>query len=262
MSKLRILSRFAKQIGLICFAVFPISVFAINIESGSESASCTNSTIETFDGHATLNAEWEANKINISWYSDGQQLDVPTAAKSCTYDSDLILPTPPTKEGYTFNGWTVRHATCGIPNLDTSVSGKRVAYVSFTGEHTLYNTEFGLTQAGSWSVEYSFGVVYGMARCSSVGGDDHNSMYPSESSSDWLKEDPVNDGGQYCWCQATGFTPTSDDYSGGPQCIVTPTSSSWVFRGGSCGENCSYICGTLIKKGVAHKVALFGAVGQ
>lgn len=43
-----------------------------------------------------------ADTININWIVDGQQYGNPT---TCEYSGDVILPTPPTKYGYTFAGW-------------------------------------------------------------------------------------------------------------------------------------------------------------
>ena len=43
-----------------------------------------------------------AQTININWIVDGQQYGTPT---TCEYSGDVILPTPPTKYGYTFAGW-------------------------------------------------------------------------------------------------------------------------------------------------------------
>jgi hypothetical protein len=43
-----------------------------------------------------------AETININWIVDGQQYGNPT---TCEYSGDIILPTAPTKYGYTFAGW-------------------------------------------------------------------------------------------------------------------------------------------------------------
>ena len=43
-----------------------------------------------------------AENITINWIVDGEQYETPTM---CEYSGDVILPTPPTKYGYTFAGW-------------------------------------------------------------------------------------------------------------------------------------------------------------
>lgn len=53
----------------------------------------------------TFTAQYEINTINLSWFDGAQQLTVPSAAESCTYDQHMILPTPLTKAGYQFTGW-------------------------------------------------------------------------------------------------------------------------------------------------------------
>ncbi len=121
-----------KQIGTICFAflfsVFSTNLFATdpNIPANATSASCTNSTLNTYSGTSNLQANWEANQIGLYWYSDGNQItDIQSAATTCDYDGGLTVPSnPPTKTGYTFNGWKVR----GLPEGYT-----RLQYLQFTG---------------------------------------------------------------------------------------------------------------------------------
>ena len=42
-----------------------------------------------------------ADTINVNWMVGDSVYDTTT----CTVGDDLILPTPPTKRGYTFQGW-------------------------------------------------------------------------------------------------------------------------------------------------------------
>ena len=115
-----------KQIGTICFAfifsIFSTNLFATdpNIAASATTANCDNATLETYSGSSNLQANWEANKINLTWYSDDTQItDVQSAATSCNYDSGLTVPsTPPTKTGYTFNGWKVRGLPEGYTHLE------------------------------------------------------------------------------------------------------------------------------------------------
>ena len=132
-----------KQIGMVCFAflfsIFSTNLFAAdpNIPADATSASCDNSTLNTYSGTSNLQANWEANKINLTWYSDDTQItNVQSAAASCNYDGILTVPsTPPTKTGYTFNGWKVRGLPSGYTRLqyiqssgtqyiDTGITGK------------------------------------------------------------------------------------------------------------------------------------------
>ncbi len=85
------------------FSIFSTNLFATdpNIPAGATSASCDNSTLNTYSGTSNLQANWQANQINLAWYSDGTQITtVQDAAKTCTYDGSLSVPSnPPTKVG-------------------------------------------------------------------------------------------------------------------------------------------------------------------
>lgn len=66
-------------------------------------------------GNTECAATWTPNTINLTWYNDsstnnGTAITLPQGsnAGSCTYDGTLNLPAQPEKNGYTFNGWTVR----------------------------------------------------------------------------------------------------------------------------------------------------------
>lgn len=70
---------------------------------------CDSLTLPQVNGSAKLNAKWRPNEIPVTWYSDGVQItNDANAATVCTYGEDFSLPTPPTKTGYVFDGWTIR----------------------------------------------------------------------------------------------------------------------------------------------------------
>ncbi len=143
-----------KQIGTICFAflfsIFSTNLFATdpNIPAGATSASCDNSTLNTYSGTSNLQANWEANKINLVWYSDDAQItNVQSAATSCNYDGSLSVPSnPPTKTGYTFNGWKVR----GLPDGYT-----RLQYIQSSGTQYI-DTGVKGNQNTKVEIKYSF----------------------------------------------------------------------------------------------------------
>ncbi|MBR0211978.1 MAG: hypothetical protein IJQ55_00040, partial [Alphaproteobacteria bacterium] len=54
---------------------------------------CNQAVLNTTEGSAALEAIYTANTINTTWYSDGVQLEVDNAATSCTYDTEMTLPT-------------------------------------------------------------------------------------------------------------------------------------------------------------------------
>ena len=105
---------------------------------------CVYDVLDTYSGSAGLKARWEANNINIRWYSDGELLDVQDAADSCDYGGGLTVPsTPPTKIGYTFSGWTVR-----IPGEYTELQ-----YIESTRTQYI-DTGYALQETDSVEVDY------------------------------------------------------------------------------------------------------------
>ena len=124
-----------KYLFAVLFGLFITPLFATGIDSDATSADCDNATLGQYNGTANLEMDWQPNTINVRWYSDDTQLSVPTNAQTCSYDGDLYLPSAPTKKGYTFEGWELKHAipeeytelqyieSSGTQWIDTRVSG-------------------------------------------------------------------------------------------------------------------------------------------
>jgi hypothetical protein len=108
----------------VLFSIFSVSGFASGVAGSATSAPCDNATLETYSGDTDLQATWEPNTIDVTWYSDGSQLSVQASATTCVYDDDLYLPAAPTKTGYTFKGWTVRSVPEGFTRLEYIEGGK------------------------------------------------------------------------------------------------------------------------------------------
>ncbi len=51
-----------------------------------------------------------SNTINLSWDTDGGSAN-PTSPATCDYGTTFNVPTVPTKNGYTFDGWDVEEVT-------------------------------------------------------------------------------------------------------------------------------------------------------
>ena len=98
-----------KKVLLLFLFIFSLPTFASGIAADSVSAPCTNNTLETYSGNSNLQADWQPNVINLTWYNENEKLTVQSAAQSCVYDGALTIPsTQPTRTGYTFAGWKVR----------------------------------------------------------------------------------------------------------------------------------------------------------
>ena len=85
-----------------------------------------------------------ADTIDIVWLNNGLQYDTST----CTIGGDLILPTPPTKRGYTFTGWEfalpyvpVEYIDSNSGTIDTKINGNKYTY-------PIIETKFQMLQSG------------------------------------------------------------------------------------------------------------------
>ena len=142
--------RFFKRFVVLCFmALCIIPGFADNITTSP--ANCNSTTLNTSTGPATLNADWEANNINIAWYSDGTQItNDANAATQCTYDQTFSLPTPPTKTGYNFAGWKAMP----VPSIYTQLE-----YIQSTGTQYI-DTNITANQTSDVTIDYQSTVEH------------------------------------------------------------------------------------------------------
>ena len=204
-----------------------------------------------------------AATVGLTWYDNGTTI---SGASSCTVGGTFTPPTPPSRTGYNFAGWKIKPRTCGIEQLDTSIKGTAYGNTKLNGNAGSNESNYGLTTgSGQWAVEFSYGTVWGMAKCSETSGNNGSDKWPASSKSDWLKT-PSDTAGGNCWCQATGFTASGNSYTSGPQCTTT-ASSLWVFfydfgSSGICELSCAYGCAANVRYGAAIRAGVYGAVGQ
>ena len=184
----------------------------------------------TITADTTCVAQWTGNSISLTW--DGDANGTPA---SCTYGGTFVPPTPAARTGYVFTGWQ----QCSLSNLDTSIGILGGTFNSDNARWKPINGSAGHTMAqqngftensddldnGEWAMTFSYGTVKGMAKCSDTNGAYATTGTPSDTS------------GQYCWCRATGYTPT-----GGNQCNLYST--PWVFGNnfGNGAEECINLC--------------------
>lgn len=83
----------------------------------ANNATCNNTNLGQSDNNSTANIEanWNANTININWYNGNTKI----TSNTCTYDGSITLPAQPTKPGYTFAGWKLRAAAVLCPTHTT-----------------------------------------------------------------------------------------------------------------------------------------------
>ena len=274
-----------KQIGTICFAVFTFifSSFADpDIASTASTADCKYAPLETYSGTSNLQANWDANTIDLHWYNGDTELTVPSASQSCVYDGTLTPPTTiPTKTGYTFKGWRVRQCSfassvCGLTGSEvTSLTGE--SYGAKTNNGQASNaSQYGLTENGTWAVEFSGGgVLKGIASCNNTTPNTFNTILDGLINETMTEEQAYNalwgtcnndtfkpsgafdtsSTGSNCWCKMTSWTP-----SVGSACNVA---SSWVFYSSpgsdsDCASGCAFYCAYLAHGNNLFRRALFG----
>jgi hypothetical protein len=205
----------------------------------------------------TLNPGF-AVSIGLSW--DGGSIPTPA---SCTYGSTFTSPSAPTAPtGYHFVEWQILDARpsqggdCGIDDLDYTEDGSWLGQKSIDHAHCYwvnptipYNgtscSDSGISDLtwGEWKVEFSYGTIYGVAKCSSTEGDNIEETWDTKSSRGWLLEgepeiDKENDN-EYCWCRLTGFLESKANE------ICEVTSAGWVFGiylEGKCEDGCASWC--------------------
>ena len=218
--------------------------------SGNE---CNEPTLNTDTGPATLRAQWNANIINLEWYSDGTKITPSNStANTCTYDGTITLPsTNPTKEGYTFGGWEVvaaAPAQCNLSNLDASIGA------GFDGDHrrwkNISNTYSGWSMyerngvenssdlnPGEFAATFDYGTIKGKATCSAKNGNSNNYEWNNDSSN-WTATtselSSVSGQKKYCWCQIINYNNV---------CVFSePKLVFMADVGEQCLSSCAYTC--------------------
>ena len=226
---------------------------------------CVESTLGTATGPANLEADWNANTINLEWYDEDTKLTVPTTSNTCRYDGGITLPsTNPEKTGYTFKGWQVREQCLPSDfNYNNVTSSSPIGYTKLDGNTGSNESTYGLTRgSGEWAVDYdNAGVIKGMAKCSAKSGNNNGNTW-TNASSEWSASESeltsAGDGGN-CWCQITGYDANKDKN----YCPVA--SLSWVFRsgdfpnGGYCNMFCVQYCDD-VRDNSSFRAAIFSLV--
>ena len=243
-----------------------IAMLALPVFADSEtpayvtnSSNCNQGVLQTDTGPAALEANYSANTINTTWYSDGTALSGNDVPSSCTYDAALVPPTPDARPGYTFGGWTVKAApilVCQVPDSDVNNNGeednKACLDLNGAGEcagkmrFDLNAPNYGITEPGEWGVTWSNGdKVTGVALCSTTGNGVGGQFFTGNPD--------TSNVGTYCWCKATHYTAYNAQ-----KCAL---SAPWVFVMNSNDESeCLNTCASRCDNGVTESPAMRGAL--
>ena len=273
-----------KQIGTICFlTIISISPSYSYITNASN---CNQGVLQTDTGPAALEANYSANRINTTWYSDGTAIQ--GAPSYCMYDSAISLPSAQTKPGYAFGGWRV-HVAPVVPvspfaSLNTTTDGTNSSYSNDsmfpTGSYSVYNAaiddfdyyDYPSLAFGTWTVTFPYGTISGIAQCKDAqGGTEEQSEGDGEYEGEYF-------GLNYCYCQIMSYTPsggTSQTDSTLPSVYtgvwIEPVQQGYgnylengCLRGGTRSDTyesssgCASICAEKVRYSSSFRAQLFG----
>ena len=157
--------------------------YSSGITSNANSATCDNSTLETYTGTSNLQANWSANEITVKWYADSEA-EQPMTTNTCFYGPNSALTLPPAssmvnlKPGYTFAGWRVRQTPCSFASSVCGLNGSDLdgltsqgyGYAHLNANAGYNESTYGLTTgSGQWAVSFTNGgIVRGIASCNST----------------------------------------------------------------------------------------------
>ncbi|MFQ6778254.1 MAG: InlB B-repeat-containing protein, partial [Alphaproteobacteria bacterium] len=74
----------------------------------TSTSSCTETTLGTATGPVDIEADWQANTINLTWDANNGTVSG-IQNTTCTYADTFELPTSITRTGYEFAGWLVKN---------------------------------------------------------------------------------------------------------------------------------------------------------
>ena len=181
-----------------------------------------------------------ADTETITWYVGNDVYDTTT----CQSGDDVILPTAPSRYGYSFHGW---EAVYDMSTLDTSIEGE-VFYgrcatgiciyrnsLEPGGKIEVCSSNYADLASREWKTLFSYGLIHGESACSSTVGTTQGEVSNPNLSN-------PNNGGQYCWCRVTEFIPTGEDIAYKP--MVSPWTFTFMYSSVSaCTQECANGCG-------------------
>ena len=242
--------------------IFTTDSFASGIASNTNSAPCTNNTLETYSGNSNLSADWQPNEIQLRWYNGNTLMNVQSSANTCVYDGNLSIPsTAPTRTGYTFDGWTVRPEIDFVTTIPLYVNGDERFAKSNNGckyhiktssgsavQVSCDNDDFKELREYEWKVKFNHGTLYGMSGCSTTSGERGEIG------------NPIIGSGEYCWCKATGYKAINSDTISAPSATLP-----WVFYSSGtcavgeagCRSDCANVCGNSASVSSLFRATLF-----
>jgi hypothetical protein len=207
------------------------------------------------------NASTDADKMITASALNSAFTNLPTTDTTtleCANQADgCTLWTIVDQTAYGINGdgtTTTVDLTTLIGNARSMGSG----YISNNGRQTQNVSTYGLTQNGTFVVEYVNGkMISGKSQCSTRGV--ANIWYGNNDTfeSDHFTTTLPDASGKYCYCTLDGYTTTGSSMQG--------LSAPWVFSDNkrdtfNCAGLCTYTCKEYLVNGDSHSLAFRAAV--
>ena len=208
----------------------------------------------------TYDSSTDADKLITAAALNGAVSNIPTTetSKLTCMDSSCLLYNIITQTAYGNAGG----ASPDLNALIGNVGGLGYGYISNDGSSKDNDSTYGLTQNGTFVVDYGDGKkISGKAQCSSQSGTNNDWTWTNPTISSTLPDSS----GQYCYCQLDGYTTNGDNWGN-----MTALSAPWVFFGREngvasvCANKCVYRCEYNLlyddSKCLAFRAAVFNSV--
>ena len=214
------------------------------------------------------NASTDADKMITASALNNAFTNLPTTDTTtleCANPGTCTLWTIVDQTAYGINGDGTT-TTIDLASIMGMSRGEAQAYRSNsgTGDNSSNASTYGVTQNGTWVVDYGNGKrIRGKTQCSTESGTgiwDGASGPEAVTTASRLPDAS----GQYCWCQLDGYTTNGDNWGN-----MTTLSAPWVFEGNngkasSCAKYCARNCsGYLWDDNASYlpfRVAMFNSV--
>jgi uncharacterized repeat protein (TIGR02543 family) len=199
-----------------------------------------------YAGNETCTAQWQANTIYLKWNPKGGLPNTINSPDSCVYGRQAGIPgginniVQPTRYGYDFVGWILTDWQCDTSGLTPANNGTRRGYINENYGASMSPEDYGLTEANTWGVTFSWGKVTGIAKCSTTNGTVAEPGKPEDTY------------GNHCWCQITTYTPKD-----GEQCKLKYFPLVYEHEYNYCGHDCADFCGLMVKQNLSFRTAVF-----
>ena len=210
------------------------SVTGKNYSGANVTDTCAIASCDT--GYTLNNGACNANVIQITWADASAEDIAANEAGTVTYGGDIRTPRKAVhKPGKIFTGWTFN---APVQTYDFS---------TLDADEETDDATFDLSNM-TWTTNFSYGDVSGVALCSATSGTEYTAGTPDESAA-----------GGNCWCKATGYKP-----SGSNTTYENSSSSVWVYMFNyvsslpECMDSCAADCAGGVRGSADFRRALFG----